>query len=154
MSISLVENPWFNYEQGQCVYVKYDDQCHLGVVQNLNYLEYLVNIRCLIKPHSDSWWRLQPEINVVWFIGSNILGHAEHEAVMDEGEHCSNYQNRDSVKQNKFETFLQAVLQLCLQKFRFLFPAPTLIRVFMLVQIYFCRLFVSYHVQLHVILQG
>ena len=83
MSISLVETPWFNYKQGQCVYVKYDDQCHLGVVQNLNYIEYLVNVRCL-KPHSDSWWRLQPEINAVWFIESNILGHAEHEPVMDQ----------------------------------------------------------------------
>ena len=49
MSISLVETPWFNYKQGQCVYVKYDDQCHLGEVQNLNLIEYLVNVKCLIK---------------------------------------------------------------------------------------------------------
>ena len=62
MSSSLVETPRFNYNEGQWVYVKYDDQCHFGVVQNLNYIltnlnKYLVNVRCL-KPHSDSWWRL------------------------------------------------------------------------------------------------
>ena len=48
-SFSLVETSRFNYKQGQCVYVKYDDQCHLGVVQNLNHIEYLVNAKCLIK---------------------------------------------------------------------------------------------------------
>ena len=55
MSTSLVETPRFNYKQGQWVHVKYGGQCHLGVVQNLNYIEYLVNVKCL-KPHSDSWW--------------------------------------------------------------------------------------------------
>ena len=57
MSTSLVETPRFNYKQGQWVYVKYDDQCHLGVVQNLIYIEYFVNNRFL-KPHSYSWRRL------------------------------------------------------------------------------------------------
>ena len=53
MSTSLVESPVFNNKQGQWVYVKNDDQCHLGVVQNVNYTEYLVKVRCL-NPHSDS----------------------------------------------------------------------------------------------------
>ena len=72
----------FNCNQGQWVYVKYDNQCRLGVVQNVNYTEYLVNVMCL-KPHSDSWWRLYQETDAVWFIQSNILEHAEHEPVMD-----------------------------------------------------------------------
>ena len=39
MFISLTETPLFNYKQGQWVYFKYDDQCYLGVVQNVNYTE-------------------------------------------------------------------------------------------------------------------
>ena len=80
---TLMETPVFNYKQGQWVYVKYNNQCHLGVVQSVNYTEYLVNVRCL-KPHSNSWWRLKPDIDVVWFIESNILEHAEHEPVIDQ----------------------------------------------------------------------
>ena len=53
MSTSLIETPMFNYKQGQWICVKYYNYCHLDVVQNVNYTEYLVNVRCL-KPHSDS----------------------------------------------------------------------------------------------------
>ena len=60
---------------GICKY----DQCHLGVVQNVNYTENLVNVRC----HSGSWCKLEPDVDTVWYIESNILGHAEHEPVMD-----------------------------------------------------------------------
>ena len=41
-----------------------------------------------------------------------------------EWEHCTNYQSIALIKQNKFETLLQAVLL----KFRFVLPKPTLIR--------------------------
>ena len=43
----------------------------------------MVNVRCL-KPHSDSWWKPEPEINAVWYTESNIIGHAEHELVMEQ----------------------------------------------------------------------
>ena len=55
----------FNYKQGQPAYVKYDDQCHLGVVRNVNFTENLVNVSCL-KPHSDGWWKLEPDIDAAW----------------------------------------------------------------------------------------
>ena len=45
--------------------------------------ENLVNVRCL-KPHSSCWWKLEQVIDVVWYIESNILGHAKHEPVMDQ----------------------------------------------------------------------
>ena len=45
--------------------------------------ENLVNVRCL-KPHSICWWKLEQVIDVVWYIESNILGHAKHEPVMDQ----------------------------------------------------------------------
>ena len=45
--------------------------------------ENLVNVRCL-KPHSSCWWKLEQVIDFVWYIESNILGHAKHEPVMDQ----------------------------------------------------------------------
>ena len=72
----------FNYKQGQWVHVKYDYQCHLGVEQNVNYTDNLVSVR-LLKPCSDIWWQLEPQIDAVWYIESDILGHAKHEPVMD-----------------------------------------------------------------------
>ena len=74
--------PVFNYKQGRWVHVKYDDQCHLGVVRNVNYTKNLLNVRCL-KPHGDSWWKFEPEIDTVWCIESDILGHAKHESLVD-----------------------------------------------------------------------
>ena len=65
MSTSLTETPAFNYKQGQWAHVKNNDQCHLGVVRHVDYIENLVKVRCL-KPHSDSWWKLEPEIDAVW----------------------------------------------------------------------------------------
>ena len=80
--------PVFNYKQGWWVHAKYDDQCHLGVVRNVNYTENLLNVRCLnvrsIKRQMDSWWKFEPEIDTVWCIESDILGHAEHEPLMDQ----------------------------------------------------------------------
>ena len=32
----------------------------------------------------DSWWKFEPEIDTVWCIESDILGHAEHEPLMDQ----------------------------------------------------------------------
>ena len=78
----LWETPAFNYKQGEWVHVKYDDQRHLGGVLNVNHTTNLVNVRCL-KPHSNSWWKLEPEIDTVWYIESDILAHAEHQPVMD-----------------------------------------------------------------------
>ena len=105
MSTSLTETPVFNYLQGQWVYGKYDGHCHLRVAQNVNYTEHLANVRCL-KPHSDIWWKLEPEIDAASYIESSILGHSEHEPVMDQRGALNKLSN--------FETFLQAVLQLFL----------------------------------------
>ena len=113
MFTSLTETPVFNYRQGHWVHVKYNDQCHLVVVQNVNCTENLVNIRCL-KHHSDSWWKPEPEIDAVWYIESDILGHAEHEPVMDQRGASYKPSKQRLIKQNKFETFLKAVLQLFL----------------------------------------
>ena len=82
MPSSLAETPVFNYKQGQYIYVKHDDHCHLGVVRNVKCPVNLVNVRCL-KHHRDSWWKLEPQIHTVWYIETNILGHAERKPVMD-----------------------------------------------------------------------
>ena len=35
----ITETPVFNYKQGQWVPVKHDDQCHLRLVRNVNYMK-------------------------------------------------------------------------------------------------------------------
>ena len=82
-SPSLMEIPVFNYKQGKWVHFKDDNQHHLGVVLNVNYTKNLVNVTCL-KRQSNSWWKLEPEIDVIWYMESDILAHAEHKSVMDQ----------------------------------------------------------------------
>ena len=73
----------FNYKQGEWVNVRYDGQCHIGIILNVNSSEKLVNVRCL-KEHNNNWWKLKPEIDAVWYTDSDVLGHSEYKPVMDQ----------------------------------------------------------------------
>ena len=58
----------FIYKQGEWV--------------NLNNNIKLTNVRCL-KARNDNWWKLEPEIDAVWYTDSDVLGHSEYEPVME-----------------------------------------------------------------------
>ena len=136
-STFLTESPVLNYKEGRWLHVKYDDQCHLGVVRNVKHTENLLNVRCL-KPHSDSWWKLEPEIDTVWYIESDIFGRAEHEPFLDRMGalyKLSKYSLNKTKQIWNFLTSSSIEIQICVTKTYFN-------KVFVLVLIYFHRLFV------------
>ena len=64
--VQLNHQPSTIYRQGEWVNGRYDGQCHTCAVLNVNNNEKIVHVRC-IKVQNDSWWKLEPEIDAVWY---------------------------------------------------------------------------------------